>query len=315
MILSAGVALESKKKREMIVEKKKVLSNRQFAIILLIPAFVVIIGVIMVPLFDALRMSFTKTSLINLRRQEYVGWSNYAKIFKDLTYWQVVKNTFFIAGVSVTISLLVGLGLALTLNKVVRGRGLLRGLFIVPWLIPGVVIGITWTWMLGTETGVINYILKSSGLINENLPWLADKVLSKFAVNLVFVWSSVPFIMLTILAGLQAIPREILEASITDGAGYWQRFRYIILPLLTPIIAICTILRTIYTLQNFVIIYMLTQGGPGYATETFALYVYETAFNSARIGKACAIGTTWLIFLLIFVILYLKIVGKEEKIY
>jgi ABC-type sugar transport system permease subunit len=178
-----------------------------------------------------------------------------------------------------------------------------------------VVIGVTWMWMLGTETGVINYLLKAFGLIKQNLPWLADSTLSVVAVNLVFIWSTVPFIMVTILGGLQTIPDEFVEAAIVDGATFSQRLRFITLPLLTPIIAIATILRVIFTMQNFAIIYMVTQGGPGYATETFALYVYETAFNSARLGRAAAIGTTWLFFLLVFVVLYLKLVVREEKVY
>ena len=184
----------------------------------------------------------------------------------------------------------------------------------MPWLVPGVVIVMTWGWMLSTETGIINYIIQAVGLSDSNLAWLADGTLSNVAVNAVFVWSSVPFIMVTILGGLQSIPSDFVEAAIVDGATFWQRLWRIVIPMLMPIIAIATILRVIYTMQNFVIVYMLTQGGPGYATETFALYVYETAFNAARLGKASAIGVTWFFFLLIFVVIYLKlVVGREEE--
>lgn len=299
----------------MVTGRKQILGERSFAILLLVPAFLVLAGVILLPLIDAVRMSFTITKLTSLHKHEYVGFRNYEKIFTDPTYWQVVKNTFLIVAISVGLSLVIGFALALALNNIKRGKSFLRALYIIPWLVPGVVIGITWSWILGTETGVINYILKSIGIIEDNLPWLAHKTLSNIAVNMVFVWSSVPFIMVTILGGLQSIPSDFLEAAIVDGSGFWQRLRFIIIPLLTPIIAIATVLRVIYTMQNFVIIYMVTQGGPGYATETFALYVYEMAFNSARLGRAAAIGTTWLFFLLIFVALYLKLVVREEKIY
>ena len=178
---------------------------------------------------------------------------------------------------------------------------------------PGVVIGVTWNWMLSTETGVVNYVIRTLGIASQNLPWLADGTLSMAAVNGVFVWSSVPFIMVTLLGGLQAIPSELVEAAVVDGATFGQRFRMVVLPLLLPIITIATILRVIYTIQNFVIVYMLTQGGPGYATETLALYVYETAFNSARLGKASAIGVTWFFYTLVFVVLYLKLVDREER--
>ena len=297
----------------MIVGGRQLLGDRAFGIVLLIPAFAIIVGIILFPLLDAARLSITSTNLINIRKQPFVGLRNYQQIFTDPTYWQVVGNTFFITGASVAVSVGIGMALALALNAMVTVRGLLRALFIVPWLVPGVVIGVTWNWMLSTETGVVNYLIRTLGIASQNLPWLADGTLSMAAVNGVFVWSSVPFIMVTLLGGLQAIPSELVEAAVVDGATFGQRFRMVVLPLLLPIITIATILRVIYTIQNFVIVYMLTQGGPGYATETLALYVYETAFNSARLGKASAIGVTWFFYTLVFVVLYLKLVDREER--
>ena len=297
----------------MIVGGRQLLGDRAFGIVLLIPAFAIIVGIILFPLLDAARLSVTSTNLINIRKQPIIGLRNYQQIFTDPTYWRVVGNTFFITGASVAVSVAIGMALALALNAMVTVRGLLRALFIVPWLVPGVVIGVTWNWMLSTETGVVNYLVRALGLASENLPWLADGTLSMVAVNGVFVWSSVPFIMVTLLGGLQAIPSELVEAAVVDGATFGQRFRMVVLPLMLPIITIATILRVIYTIQNFVIVYMLTQGGPGYATETLALYVYETAFNSARLGKASAIGVTWFFYTLVFVVLYLKLIGREER--
>ena len=296
-----------------MVGGRQLLGDRAFGIVLLIPAFAIIVGIILFPLLDAARLSVTSTNLINIRKQPIIGLRNYQQIFTDPTYWQVVGNTFFITGASVAVSVAIGMALALALNAMVTVRGLLRALFIVPWLVPGVVIGVTWNWMLSTETGVVNYLIRALGLASENLPWLADGTLSMVAVNGVFVWSSVPFIMVTLLGGLQAIPSELVEAAVVDGATFGQRFRMVVLPLMLPIITIATILRVIYTIQNFVIVYMLTQGGPGYATETLALYVYETAFNSARLGKASAIGVTWFFYTLVFVVLYLKLIGREER--
>lgn len=297
----------------MIVGGRQLLGERAFGVALLLPAFAIIVGIILFPLLDAMRLSVTATNLINIRRQPLVGLRNYQQLFTDPTYWQVVGNTFFITGASVASSVVIGMALALALNGLTGGRGVLRALFIVPWLVPGVVIGVTWNWMLSTETGIVNYLLRTAGLAAGNLPWLADGTLSMVAVNGVFVWSSVPFIMVTLLAGLQAIPAELVEAAVVDGATFGQRFRLVVLPLLLPIITIATILRVIYTIQNFVIVYMLTQGGPGYATETLALYVYETAFNAARLGKASAIGVTWFCYILVFVVLYLKLVDRGER--
>ena len=297
----------------MVAGGRQLLGDRTFGIVLLLPAFAIIVGIILFPLLDAMRLSVTSTNLINIRKQPPVGLRNYQQLFTDPTYWQVVGNTFFITGASVAASVVIGMALALALNGLRAGRGLLRALFIVPWLVPGVVIGVTWNWMLSTETGIVNYLLRSAGLAAANLPWLADGTWSMVAVNGVFVWSSVPFIMVTLLAGLQAIPAELVEAAVVDGATFGQRFRLVVLPLLLPIITIATILRVIYTIQNFVIVYMLTQGGPGYATETLALYVYETAFNAARLGKASAIGVTWFCYVLVFVVIYLKLVDRGER--
>ena len=297
----------------MVAGGRQLLGDRAFGIVLLLPAFAIIVGIILFPLLEAMRLSVTSTNLINIRKQPPVGLRNYQQLFTDPTYWQVVGNTFFITGASVAASVVIGMALALALNGLRAGRGLLRALFIVPWLVPGVVIGVTWNWMLSTETGIVNYLLRSTGFAAANLPWLADGTLSMVAVNGVFVWSSVPFIMVTLLAGLQAIPAELVEAAVVDGATFGQRFRLVVLPLLLPIITIATILRVIYTIQNFVIVYMLTQGGPGYATETLALYVYETAFNAARLGKASAIGVTWFCYVLVFVGIYLKLVDRGER--
>jgi multiple sugar transport system permease protein len=209
-------------------------------------------------------------------------------------------------------SLFLGLGLALALNKH-SGNGLIKGLLIIPWLLPGVVIGILWKWILATEAGIVNYLLRQIGLIESNLAYLSDETLSPWVVILVFVWASVPYILVTTLAGLQAVPSELEEAAMIDGANYFQNFKSVILPVITPILSIAVVLRIIYTMQDFAIIYSLTQGGPGNATETFVITVYKTAFNSAQIGYACAIGVTWLILLLVFVLAYFRLMHMNEK--
>ena len=139
----------------MIVGGRQLLGDRAFGIVLLIPAFAIIVGIILFPLLDAARLSVTSTNLINIRKQPIIGLRNYQQILTDPTYWQVVGNTFFITGASVAVSVAIGMALALALNAMVTVRGLLRALFIVPWLVPGVVIGVTWNWMLSTETGVV----------------------------------------------------------------------------------------------------------------------------------------------------------------
>jgi multiple sugar transport system permease protein len=286
--------------------------DRIFGYSLLVPALLLLTLIIIVPLTEAIGFSFTKTSLISFTTHEFVGFQNYQKLFSDPDYWLVLKNTFFIVFSSVFISLVVGVVLALILDNS-SGTNILRGLLIIPWLIPGVVIGIIWKWVLATEAGIFNFLLRKVGILESNFPFLADQTISPWVVIFVFVWSSVPYILVTTLAGLKAVPQELEEAAIIDGANFRQRFFSIIVPIILPVVSIAVVLRIIYTMQDFAIIFSLTQGGPGNATETFVLHVYKTAFNSAQIGMACAIGVTWMVFLLVFVLGYFKLMNINEK--
>lgn len=298
------------------MQKGRFLTDKQVAVILLLPVLIILGSVGVIPLVSALQMSLTKTSIISISQHKFVGLRNFIYILTNADYWQIVKNTFLITGIAAAIRLAIALGLALLLTGTIikRGKNLFRSLFILPWLIPGVAMAIVWMWMLGTRVGIINYLLRSLHLIEANLPWLADRTLAKVSVITVFVWGGTPFIMIVLIAGLQTIPQDLIDASRIDGAGYWSRFLFIILPLLRSLMAIAVLLSLIYMFQNFVIIYTLTGGGPGIATETFSLYVYKTAFDIGRIGRACAIGTTWLMFLLVFAIFYLRsLTGGGKK--
>lgn len=292
------------------------LTDRQIAVLLLIPVLIILGSVGVIPLVSALRLSFTDTNITSFFNPKFVGLKNFADIFSDVAYRQTIANTFFIAGVAVVGRLAFGLGLALILAGTVikRRKNLFRSLFIIPWLIPGVAMVVIWMWILGTRTGIINYMLKSLHLIEENIPWLADKDWAKVSVVMTFIWNGTPFIMIVLIAGLQTIPQDLIDASRIDGAGYWNRFMFVIFPFLRPVMTICVFLSLIYIFQNFVVIQGLTGGGPGIATQTFSLYVYQTAFNVGRIGKACAIGTTWLAFLTVFALFYLRsMVGTLRK--
>ncbi len=296
--------------------KGRFLTDKQVAVALLVPVLIILGSVGVIPLVSAIQMSFTKTSIVSISKHKFIGLKNFIDILTDVDYWQIVKNTFLIAGIAAACRLAIGLVLALLLTGTVirRGKNLFRSVFILPWLIPGVAMAIIWMWMLGTRVGIINYLLRYLYLIQANLPWLADKLLARVSVITVFIWGGTPFIMIVLIAGLQTIPQDLIDASRIDGAGYWNRFIFVILPLLRSLMAIAVLLSLIYMFQNFVIIYTLTGGGPGITTETFSLYVYKTAFDAGRVGRACAIGTTWLMFLLVFAIFYLRsLTGGGKK--
>ncbi len=288
------------------------LSDRWLSILLLVPALAIIGGVLLFPLIEAFRISFTSLNLIGFKGK-FVGLKNYLAIFRSAAYQQVLINTLLISVTTVALRFAAGMGLALIINRTFRGRTIVRGLLVLPWLIPSVVVGLLWAWLFDSDIGIINYVLVALGVIPANLSWLAENILAKVSVIIAFTWAGTPFIMMVMLAGLQTIPSEINESAAIDGAGKFSVFRFITLPFLRPLIAINTLLSIVYIFQNFAIIYMLTKGGPGYATEIFSLFVYETAFNSGRLGRASAIGVTWMLLLLGFSIVYVRLIaGKEE---
>ena len=288
------------------------MSDRWLSILLLVPALAIIGGVLLFPLIEAFRISFTSLNLIGFKGK-FVGLKNYLMVFRSTAYQQVLINTLLISVTTVALRFAAGMGLALIINRAFRGRTIVRGLLVLPWLIPSVVVGLLWAWLFDSDIGIVNYVLVALGVIPVNLSWLAENVLAKIAVIIAFTWAGTPFIMMVMLAGLQTIPSEINESAAIDGAGKFSVFRFITLPFLRPLIAINTLLSIVYIFQNFAIIYMLTKGGPGYATEIFSLFVYETAFNSGRLGRASAIGVTWMLLLLGFSIVYVRLIaGKEE---
>lgn len=299
------------------MKKGRFLTDKQLAVALLLPVFVILGSVGVIPLLSALEMAFTKTSIMSISKHKFIGLKHFVNLLTDEDYWRIVRNTFMIAGIAAAGRFAMAMGLALILAGTVirKGKNLFRSMFILPWLVPGVALAIVWMWILGTRVGIINYLLKSTHIIQDNLPWLADRWLAKLSVITVFIWGGTPFIMIVLIAGLQAIPRDLIDASRIDGAGYWSRFVFVILPLLRSLMGIAVLLSLIYMFQNFVIIFTLTGGGPGIATETFSLYVYKTAFDAGRIGKACAIGTTWLLFLSVFAVFYLRLLSTSRETY
>lgn len=293
---------------KMGTRKKELL----FAYCLLIPTIILLIVVIGIPLVESIYFSFTDTSLISFQTRNIVGFDNYKVLLKDSTFHTVILNTLVIVLTTVVVSFVLGLVLALLLDQAPMAR-FLRGVLIIPWLIPGVVIGIIWKWVLATEAGILNHILRSVGILDKNFAFLSNTKATIWFVIMVFIWTSVPYIMVTALAALQSVPKELEEAAIIDGAGSMQRFFYVVVPFIIPILSTAVILRIIYTMQDFAIIWSLTGGGPGVSTETFVINVYKTAFNSTKIGMACAVGVIWLFVLSIFVVFYFRIQKANEQ--
>jgi multiple sugar transport system permease protein len=223
-----------------------------------------------------------------------------------------MAHTFVYAIAALTCEFLLGLGLALLLNSEIRGRGIFRASLLVPMMLPAVVVGVVWRLMLNPNFGAINGTLKQIGINTESLTWTASPKLAMLSVIAVDVWQWTPFVFLVLLAGLQAIPQEPYEAALIDGSSRWQTFWHVTLPLLKPSILIVLLLRTMDLLRVFDQIFILTEGGPGFATETISLYIYRTAFRFFDFGYAAAMSFVLLALTNVISAIYIKFLEAKE---
>jgi multiple sugar transport system permease protein len=250
------------------------------------------------PLFPTVYASFTTWN--GLGNLQWVGLANYQKIFagRDPVLLVSLKNTIIFTIGYVPVAILVGLGLALLANQQLRGIVVFRALFFLPVITSVVAVGIVWRWIFSSPFGVMNWSLAQVGVSGPR--WLGDPVWAMIAVILVSVWQVMGYNMVILLAGLQGVPQELLEAASIDGAGRVRRFWHITVPLLTPTIFFLSIIAVINSFQVFGLIYVMTGGGPGSSTNVYVYYLWKEAFQLREMGYAAAMS--WLLFLVILVI-------------
>ena len=274
------------------------------------PALAVLLALSIYPLLYSITISL---------QQETAGgvvWSlgNFSRLFSDNFFLTAMVHTFIYAAAALSCEFLLGLGLALLLNSKMRGRGLFRASLLVPMMLPAVVVGVVWRLMLNPDFGAINGTLRRFGINTESLTWTASPKLAMLSVIAVDVWQWTPFVFLVLLAGLQAIPEEPYEAALIDGSSRWQTFWHVTLPLLKPSILIVLLLRTMDLLRVFDQIFILTEGGPGFATETISLYIYRTAFRFFDFGYAAAMSFVLLALTNAISVIYIKFLQAKEAV-
>ena len=217
--------------------------------------------------------------------------ANYLEIFtKDSAISDVVVNTIIYAAVSVVLKTILGLVMALVLNEAIPARNFFRGWLLLPWIAPVMVTALTWRWMFDQTGGIVNYILMGLNIVDFPPAWLASKWLARLALIIANVWRGFPFFGVCLLAGLQSIPTELYEAAEMDGASIWQRIRRITLPLLEPVLLTVIILSTIWTFNDFTLVWVLTQGGPSNSTHLFATYSFWEAFAQPIRLRGCRLA-------------------------
>jgi multiple sugar transport system permease protein len=223
----------------------------------------------------------------------FVGLENYINDWHDPVFWQVAVNTIVYTAVATLLKMVGGLGLALVMNQNFRFKNLTRALLLLPFIVPTVLSTIAWQWILDPAFSVITWVLVASDLINPPGPsWLGNPYLAMASLIVVNTWRGLPFYAITLLAGLQTISPELYEAATIDGASAWQRFRYVTLPLLRPVLFIVTMFSVIFTFADFQLIYVLTHGGPANATHVFATYAFDVAMGGGQLGQGASIALT-----------------------
>lgn len=281
---------------------------RLFPYVFLAPAVALLLALTVYPLLYILRLSLYRMTPTG---ESFAGWTNFLRIFQDGFFWRAAGQTLLLTLGALALELALGLSLALLLNTSIRGRNLWRSLLLLPMILPPVVVGVIWRLIYNPNFGVLNGLLQLLGVDTTDLTWLADPSVALAAVILVDVWEWTPFVFLILLAGLQSIPEEPYEAACMDGSSEWQTFLHITLPLLAPAILVAVLLRTMDLLRIFDQVFILTQGGPGFATETISLYIYKTAFRFFDFGYAAAMSVLLLLATLVLSRLYIRFLQTE----
>jgi len=279
---------------------------------LIMPLLLVMLGLLAYPVASALLISFQDKMMG--RPGHYIGLDNYSELlFKDRRFRMVVRNSVLFTFASVFGKLIIGLGMAVLLNQRIKLRTMFRGWLLLPWVAPTFVTALTWRWMYDGTSGVFNFILGKLGLIDVPIAWLGNASSALLAVTATNIWHGFPFFGVSLLAALQAIPSELYEAAEVDGASPWQKFRFITIPGIMTVLIITTMLSMIWTFNDFQIVYIMTGGGPAFATHIFATYAYTIGFSGSRLGYAIAISTFLTPFLIVMILALSPLILRGER--
>jgi multiple sugar transport system permease protein len=277
------------------------------AVIFLSPALVILGVFLFYPIVYLLYLSFT-TGSFTVTGIEWIGGQNYLRLFTDGDFWQVMGNTAYFTIATVIPTIIIPLGLAVLLNRLIALRGLLRAAYFVPSITSLVAVGLAFRWLFQTD-GRVNDLLLAWGL--EPISWLSSTLWAMPVLILLSSWKQLGFNLIVFLAGLQIIPQSRYEAAELDGANGWAKFWYITLPGLTPTLVFAVLTTAIFTLRSFEQVYIITGGGPLNSTNLLVYYIYEQAFSSFEFGYAAAAATILLAIAFIFVYLYLRVWNEQ----
>jgi multiple sugar transport system permease protein len=288
-------------------------ADRRIGILFIIPFALAALVFMVYPVAEAVRLAFYEYNPLRPEASHFVGLENFRTIYDDPLFWKSFQQAAIWTTCSIVLQTVIGVALALLLHLPLRGISIFRGLLLFPYIVPTVVIALVLQWMLNGDIGVVNWSLKSAGLIDENIYWLATPSMAMVSTIALNVWKYTPFVTICVLARLQSIPLELYDAAKVDGAGALRRFFDITLPQLAEVLTVVVIFRTIWTFNKFEEIYLLTKGGPGTSTFNLAIYSFEQSVANLKMGVGAATGVVMMLLLFAGSLIYVRVFRFAEE--
>jgi multiple sugar transport system permease protein len=297
---------------------RTLIPDRWLGIVLLAPSAVVFLALLVYPLLYGIWTSFHRVDILDLASGggTFIGFDNYLWLLQNPQFWHALKTSTIFAGCVVSLQIVLGTAVALLLHQSFKGRAVVRGLVLFPYMMPVVAVILVWLLLYNALFGAINYILFSIGLIPriDAIAWLSHPDSAFAGVVLVALWKYFPFVVVIVLARLQVIPQDLYEAARIDGAGAWSRFVDITLREIKDVLLVVALLRTIFIFNNFEVVFLLTHGGPMQATLTLPILVYETALEGDRsFGRGSAIAVVVFGILMLVMAVYFRFLRKDDR--
>jgi multiple sugar transport system permease protein len=276
-------------------------------LLLLLPALVLLALVVVLPILRVVQLSLCRVELHGGVVARWAGLDQFWRLWQDGRWWTALRNT------AVALEMALGVAFALLLHQRFRGRGGVRALVMLPWALPTAVMALAWAWIFNDSFGVLNDLLERVGLVAGPVAWLGGPATAMLGLVIADVWKTTPFVMLIVLAGLQGIPEQVLEAARVDGLSSGQRLRRVVLPLLAPSLLVALAFRSVQAYGAFDLPYVMTGGGPGGATETVSLYAYQNYFRYLEFGYGSAVVVQGVVLATLLVAAMMRLAGTRER--
>jgi multiple sugar transport system permease protein len=280
--------------------------HRNQGILYILPAIVVLALLVAYPIVYTGLLSVTDN------QGAYVGLKNYAAMAGARATRTAVWNTLYYVLGSIVLQVTLGTLVGILLNQNFRGRGIVRAVALIPWVVPGIVAATTWAWMFHTEFGIINYMLTASHVVDAPVGWLTDRDTVMPAMIAINAWKLFPFVAVMVLAGLQTVPQELYESARVDGASFWDEVRHVMLPSIRPVLVAITLLLLIWGLNAITIIYTITRGGPANRTLITPIQIFRQAFELFQFNQAAALSVMFFAVTIVFVAIYIVAFGTSK---